>query len=132
MVLRIRAIQKGILRKVSISLHQTTPFPFSHSLSHPPSVGKPISLASVYLSCISFTQISKYLCIFLHPPLSYVKVAYYRFSFALCSFQLTIYSGNFLISVLRNPPHSFFLQLYSIPLCGCTMVYLFFLLHMGI
>ena len=76
--------------------HSLSPFPTQPHLGNQP------LYFLVYLYCIPSAQRSRYLCIYLYLPLFYMKVAYCRFSFALCSFHWMVYSGNFLL-VPRSP-----------------------------
>lgn len=81
------------------------PVPFPPS-PHPAPAGKPVSLVSGFSLLSFFCTHEQILVYFLIFPLSYTKVADYRFSRTL-PFLLTVPSGNFLISVDRNSLCSF-------------------------
>lgn len=74
-----------------------------------------------YLSYISFSQMSRYMYIFLYPLLIW-RIAYSRHSFVFCFLNLILFPGNHCILKHRDLPYSF-LQLHSAPLCGCTIAF---------
>lgn len=84
-------------------------------------VDKLISLFFLYSCCIPYCKISKYFNVFLFSLVTYMEIAYYIHSSAICFFffNLAIYSRNFSISIYIflyyfKQPHSLSLCVYTI------------------
>ena len=113
--------KKGILREV--------PFPFTLC----PSV--PVPNFTVFwfaFLLFIFVKVSRHMCIFLFPLLSYAKgdsIEYMPFCTLL--FSLKTPPGNHCILIHRDSPHSF-LQLHSTILYGYTIVYSLHLLCVNV